>query len=84
MKGCKESLRISVLGQGLEVVHHALRDTPTCLPLKPSLEVAGLHIRSCSFFHSNTLPLKLNFLSLEQDGEIIPAIFKVVFSSYLI
>ncbi|KAF4532859.1 hypothetical protein B566_EDAN001462 [Ephemera danica] len=77
VKGCKETLRMSVLNQGLELVHHALRDTPTCLPLRPSWEVAGIHIRTCSYFHSNTLPLKLNFLSLETDGPFIPAIFKV-------
>ncbi|CAB3363263.1 Hypothetical predicted protein [Cloeon dipterum] len=60
-----------------ETVHQIIKETPTCLPLKPSLEVAGIHIRSCSYFHSNTVPLKLNFLSTEESGALIPAIFKV-------
>jgi len=70
---------MSVLNQGLETVHTIIKETPTCLPLKPSLEVSGIHIRTCSYYHSNTLPLKLNFLSTEEGGALIPAIFKVRF-----
>jgi phosphatidylinositol-4-phosphate 3-kinase len=78
VKISKDSLRLSVLNQGLENLHLTLKEAPTCLPLKPSLEVAGIHIRTCSYYHSNTLPLKLNFLSMEEDGALIPAIFKVI------
>ncbi|XP_049937857.1 phosphatidylinositol 4-phosphate 3-kinase C2 domain-containing subunit alpha isoform X1 [Schistocerca serialis cubense] len=75
VKSTKESLRLKVLIQELEVLHHSLNENPTCLPLSPSLEVGGIQVRTCSYFPSNTLPLKINFLSTESG--IIPAIFKV-------
>lgn len=64
-----------VLCNGLENVHHNLTDTPTSLPLSPTLRVTGVQVRTCSYFNSNTLPLKINFLA--DDGSIIPAIYKV-------
>ncbi|XP_026466110.1 phosphatidylinositol 4-phosphate 3-kinase C2 domain-containing subunit beta isoform X2 [Ctenocephalides felis] len=75
VKQTKESLRLNNLFTYLEPVHHMLSSTRTSLPLSPSLEVAGVHIRSCAYFPSNTLPLKISFLSA--DNGIIPAIFKV-------
>ncbi|XP_069687221.1 phosphatidylinositol 4-phosphate 3-kinase C2 domain-containing subunit beta isoform X3 [Periplaneta americana] len=75
VKATKESLRLKVLSRDLEVLHHSLEEAPTCLPLSPSLEVRGVQVRTCSYFPSNTLPLKINFLSAETG--IIPAIFKV-------
>nr|CAD7442876.1 unnamed protein product [Timema bartmani] len=75
VKTTKESLRLKVLMQEMEILHHSLEDSTTCLPLSPSLEVVGVQVRTCSYFPSNTLPLKINFLSAETG--IIPAIFKV-------
>ncbi|PSN54649.1 hypothetical protein C0J52_01070 [Blattella germanica] len=75
VKASKESLRLKVLTRDLEVLHHSLEEAPTCLPLSPSLEVRGVQVCTCSYFPSNTLPLKINFLSSETG--IIPAIFKV-------
>ncbi|KAI5702472.1 hypothetical protein M8J75_000487 [Diaphorina citri] len=75
IKTCKESHRMRNLTSELEGLHAMLQDTPTCLPLSPSLEVKGVDVRSCSYFPSNTLPLKISFLSSEQRP--IPAIFKV-------
>lgn len=75
VKCTKESLRLKVLAQELEGLHHSLTETPTCLPLSPSLEVGGIQVRTSSYFPSNTLPLKINFVSLE--SRVIPAIFKV-------
>jgi phosphatidylinositol-4-phosphate 3-kinase len=75
VKASKESLRLKVLMRDLEQLHHSLEEAPTCLPLSPSLEVQGVQVRTCSYFPSNTLPLKINFLSTETG--IIPAIFKV-------
>lgn len=53
-----------------------LKDNPTSLPLSPTLRVVGVNVRTCSYFPSFTLPLKINFLA--KDGSIIPAIFKVM------
>ena len=53
-----------------------LRDSnPTLIPLSPGLVACGVDPRSSSYFPSNTLPLKLSFLS--GSNEVIPAIFKV-------
>ncbi len=75
VKGTKESLRLKVLLQDLESVHDTLQENITCLPLKPSLEVNGIQVKTCSYFPSNTLPLKISFLTVEKN--VIPAIFKV-------
>lgn len=64
-----------VLCNGLEHVHHNVTDNPTSLPLSPTLRVTGVQVRTCSYFNSSTLPLKINFLA--HDGSIIPAIYKV-------
>nr|XP_014285368.1 phosphatidylinositol 4-phosphate 3-kinase C2 domain-containing subunit beta isoform X2 [Halyomorpha halys] len=74
VKQSKESTRLNVLMEGLHGLHKSLSDDPTCLPLSPSLHVNGIHVKSSSYFPSNTLPLKINFTSEEA---IIPAIFKV-------
>ncbi|XP_046395190.1 phosphatidylinositol 4-phosphate 3-kinase C2 domain-containing subunit beta isoform X2 [Ischnura elegans] len=79
VKSTKESLRLEYLTRELASIHSELEDSPTCLPLDPSLEVVGIQVKSCSYFPSFTLPLKLNFISSEEDGDgsIVPAIFKV-------
>ena len=70
----KESQRMKVLHSGLELLHNNLKDNPTSLPLSATLQVTGIDVHSCSYFPSNTLPLKINFLA--KDGSIIPAIYK--------
>lgn len=75
VKATKESLRLQTLLQYLESVHDNLQENVTCLPLKPSLEVNGIQVKTCSYFPSNTLPLKISFQTAEKN--IIPAIFKV-------
>lgn len=74
VKNTKESLRQKVLVQKMENVNQILLERPTSLPLEPGLEVVGVNARSCSYFNSNTLPLKINFHGA--DGVLIPAIFK--------
>ena len=74
VKLTKESLRIQILKQGLESVNQILLENPTSLPLGPGQEVHGINIRSCSYFNSNTLPLKINFVG--PDKSLLPAIFK--------
>ncbi|KAF2883089.1 hypothetical protein ILUMI_23081 [Ignelater luminosus] len=71
----KESQRLTVMCNALEGIHQILTETTTSLPLSPTLRVAGIQVRSCSYFPSYTLPLKINFLA--RDGSIIPAIYKV-------
>lgn len=74
VKQTKESLRQKTLVQGLEIVNQMLLDRPTTLPLGPGLEVTGVNARSCTYFNSNTLPLKINFYG--PDKILLPAIFK--------
>lgn len=71
----KESQRLNVMCNALELVNQTLIDSPTSLPLSPTLRVTGIQTRGCSYFPSNTLPLKINFLA--PDGSVIPAIYKV-------
>ncbi|XP_059622925.1 phosphatidylinositol 4-phosphate 3-kinase C2 domain-containing subunit beta [Phlebotomus argentipes] len=74
VKQSKESMRQKTLVQGMEAVNHILMERPTSLPLGPELEVVGVSVRNCSYFNSNTLPLKINFIG--PDGGVVPAIFK--------
>ncbi|XP_058466396.1 phosphatidylinositol 4-phosphate 3-kinase C2 domain-containing subunit beta [Malaya genurostris] len=74
VKLAKESHRLQMLKQGLESVNQILIDNPTVLPLGPGNEVTGVVVRSCNYFNSNTLPLKINFMG--PDKVIVPAIFK--------
>nr|CAA63485.1 phosphoinositide 3-kinase [Drosophila melanogaster] len=74
VKEAKESMRQKSLAAGMDEVHQDLLEQPTCLPLGPELEVTGVSVRNCSYFNSNTLPLKINFVG--PDAESLPAIFK--------
>ncbi|XP_037108358.1 phosphatidylinositol 4-phosphate 3-kinase C2 domain-containing subunit beta isoform X1 [Syngnathus acus] len=47
------------------------------LPLNPALRVRGICIPACSFFNSNTVPLKLTFCNFDPLGDDISVIFKV-------
>jgi len=75
VKVAKDSLKIHVLRQNIENVHYILSENSTSLPLSPGLEVKGVVAKTCNYFNSNTLPLKINFIG--PDNTIIPAIFKV-------
>ena len=61
--------------QTLQLNEHLRDDNSTLIPLSPGLVACGVDPRSSSYFPSNTLPLKLAFLS--ENNEIVPAIFKV-------
>lgn len=82
VKEAKESMRQKSLAAGMDEVHQDLLEQPTCLPLGPELEVTGVSVRNCSYFNSNTLPLKINFVG--PDAESLPAIFKVNIHSQMI
>ena len=75
VKISKESTRLSILRHNIENVNQILLENPTSLPLSPGLEVTGVNSKTCNYFNSNTLPLKINFMG--PDKMIIPAIFKV-------
>ena len=63
--------------RSLELLRESLERTPTSLPLDPALEVCGIDVPACSYFPSNTLPLRVQFRSAEDDGEPLPVIYKV-------
>lgn len=74
VKQAKESHRVSLLRTEVEKVNQLLQENPTSLPLGPGLEVTGVRSQSCSYFNSNTLPLKIYFTG--PDPGLIPVIFK--------
>uniref|UniRef100_A0A1I8NM56 Uncharacterized protein n=1 Tax=Stomoxys calcitrans TaxID=35570 RepID=A0A1I8NM56_STOCA len=74
VKEAKEALRQKFLSAGMDGVNQELLDKHTSLPLGPELEVSGINVRNCSYFNSNTLPLKISFVG--PDSEPLPAIFK--------
>lgn len=76
VKASKESHRLKVLIQDLNNIDQNLKEMSTCLPLSPSMQICGIQTKSCYYFPSNTLPLKINFHCLEPNVTI-PAIFKV-------
>ena len=61
----------------MEQLHHQLKETPTLIPLSASLVSTGVDVKSCTYFNSNTFPLKLVLNSRDNDGGIIKAIYKV-------
>lgn len=77
VKSSKDSAKPVVLARSMEQLHHQLKDTPTLIPLSASLVSNGVDVKSCTYFNSNTFPLKLVLSSREDDGGIIKAIYKV-------
>ncbi|XP_063885765.1 phosphatidylinositol 4-phosphate 3-kinase C2 domain-containing subunit beta-like isoform X1 [Scylla paramamosain] len=77
IKDIKDNQRMPKLCRDLEHIHYSLQASPTSLPLSPSMEVAGVDVKNCSYFNSFTVPLRLAFLSSEAETDPIHAIFKV-------
>lgn len=77
VQSSKESAKPIVLARFMEQLHHQLRDTPTLVPLSASLVANGVDVKNCTYFNSNTFPLKLVLNSKENDGGVIKAIYKV-------
>ncbi|KAK9879212.1 hypothetical protein WA026_004058 [Henosepilachna vigintioctopunctata] len=71
----KDSLRQSTLQQALQSVGNSLKENETSLPLSLTMRVAGIDIHSCTYFASNAVPLRINFLA--PDRSVVPAIYKV-------
>uniref|UniRef100_A0A8C4Q4Q8 Phosphatidylinositol-4-phosphate 3-kinase, catalytic subunit type 2 alpha n=1 Tax=Eptatretus burgeri TaxID=7764 RepID=A0A8C4Q4Q8_EPTBU len=47
------------------------------LPISPSLSVRGINQKTCSYFSSNAVPLKIPFVNADPLGEEIQVMFKV-------
>ncbi|XP_064480154.1 phosphatidylinositol 4-phosphate 3-kinase C2 domain-containing subunit alpha-like [Ornithodoros turicata] len=77
IKDTRDSLRLEKLLQELEIVHSSLEESLTCLPLNPAMEVCGIDVKSCSYFTSNTLPLKIVYRSTEANAKMLQTIYKV-------
>ncbi|XP_045492000.1 phosphatidylinositol 4-phosphate 3-kinase C2 domain-containing subunit alpha [Colias croceus] len=75
VKCAKENLRQRALYMGGEKLAACLRRQPSALPFALHRYVHDIDIKSCSYFSSNTLPLKINFIGV--DNAVVPAMFKV-------
>ncbi|XP_060523562.1 phosphatidylinositol 4-phosphate 3-kinase C2 domain-containing subunit alpha isoform X2 [Cylas formicarius] len=75
VKKAKDSQKLTQLHRDLDQLNVYLNETPTSLPLSLTLKVNGIDVKSCAYFASNTLPLKINFIM--EDSSVYPAIYKV-------
>ncbi|XP_064144444.1 phosphatidylinositol 4-phosphate 3-kinase C2 domain-containing subunit alpha isoform X1 [Loxodonta africana] len=71
------STRQVVLQRSIERVQSFFLRNKCRLPLNPSLVAKELNIKSCSFFNSNAVPLKLTMVNDDPMGEEINVMFKV-------
>uniref|UniRef100_A0A8I3VY07 Phosphatidylinositol 4-phosphate 3-kinase C2 domain-containing subunit alpha n=1 Tax=Callithrix jacchus TaxID=9483 RepID=A0A8I3VY07_CALJA len=71
------SARQVVLQRSMERVQSFFQKNKCRLPLKPSLVAKELNIKSCSFFSSNAVPLKVTMVNADPMGEEINVMFKV-------
>uniref|UniRef100_A0A8C7BVM1 Phosphatidylinositol-4-phosphate 3-kinase catalytic subunit type 2 alpha n=1 Tax=Neovison vison TaxID=452646 RepID=A0A8C7BVM1_NEOVI len=71
------SARQVVLQRSMERVQSFFLRNKCRLPLNPSLVAKELNIKSCSFFSSNAVPLKVTMLNADPMGEEINVMFKV-------
>ncbi|XP_049999109.1 phosphatidylinositol 4-phosphate 3-kinase C2 domain-containing subunit alpha [Alexandromys fortis] len=71
------STRQVVLQKSMERVQSFFLKNNCRLPLKPSLVAKELNIKSCSFFSSNAMPLKVTMVNADPLGEEINVMFKV-------
>lgn len=67
IKKGRDSQRMPILLEKLEKVQDYLIEKKPAMPWAPSLEICDLDIRLCTYFPSNTLPLKIAFRSCEQS-----------------
>ena len=83
VKTTKDSNRSFLLHKQMESLNYHLSEIPTPIPLSIGSIATGVDIKACSYFPSNTLPLKLAFHSNAsvdpalESTSCIPAIYKV-------
>ncbi|XP_006865853.1 PREDICTED: phosphatidylinositol 4-phosphate 3-kinase C2 domain-containing subunit alpha [Chrysochloris asiatica] len=71
------SARQVVLQRSMERVQSFFLRNKCRLPLNPSLVAKELNIKSCSFFNSNAVPLKVTMVNDDPMGDEINVMFKV-------
>ncbi|XP_075402120.1 phosphatidylinositol 4-phosphate 3-kinase C2 domain-containing subunit alpha [Tenrec ecaudatus] len=71
------SARQVVLQKSMERVQSFFLRNQCRLPLNPSLVAKDLNIKTCSFFNSNAVPLKVTMVNNDPLGEEINVMFKV-------
>ncbi|XP_072475709.1 phosphatidylinositol 4-phosphate 3-kinase C2 domain-containing subunit alpha isoform X5 [Notamacropus eugenii] len=71
------SARQVVLQRSMERVQSFFLKNKCRLPLNPSLVAKELNIKTCSFFSSNAVPLKVTMVNADPLGEEINVMFKV-------
>nr|KAF6438676.1 phosphatidylinositol-4-phosphate 3-kinase catalytic subunit type 2 alpha [Molossus molossus] len=77
VKQASGSARQVVLQRSMERVQSFFLRNKCRLPLNPSLVAKELNIKSCSFFSSNAVPLKVTMVNADPMGEEINVMFKV-------
>ncbi|XP_022535661.2 phosphatidylinositol 4-phosphate 3-kinase C2 domain-containing subunit alpha [Astyanax mexicanus] len=77
VRQASSSNRQVVLQEGLERVQSFFQRSNCRLPLSPSLVAKELNTKTCSFFNSNAVPLKLTMINADPLGEEINVMFKV-------
>ncbi|XP_016080648.1 PREDICTED: phosphatidylinositol 4-phosphate 3-kinase C2 domain-containing subunit alpha isoform X2 [Miniopterus natalensis] len=77
VKQASGSTRQVVLQRSMERVQSFILRNKCRLPLNPSLVAKDLNIKSCSFFSSNAVPLKVAMVNADPMGEEINVMFKV-------
>ena len=83
VKLSKDSVRPMVLSRNLETLNLHLNEMPTPIPLSLSQMANGVDLKNSSYFPSNTVPLKLAFVSnaafdsTSDKPPLMPAIYKV-------
>ncbi|XP_073962722.1 phosphatidylinositol-4-phosphate 3-kinase catalytic subunit Pi3K68D isoform X4 [Choristoneura fumiferana] len=75
VKSAKDGGRARALSAGAERLAALLRAEPAALPLALHHCVHDVDVKSCMYFNSNTLPLKINFIG--SDNAVVPSMFKV-------
>ncbi|XP_039539857.1 phosphatidylinositol 4-phosphate 3-kinase C2 domain-containing subunit alpha isoform X2 [Pimephales promelas] len=77
VRQASSSTRQVVLLEGLERVQSFFQKNSCRLPISPSLVSKELNIKSCSFFNSNAVPLKIALVNADPLGDEINVMFKV-------
>ena len=63
IKTCKDTTRNVLIQNQMETLNLNLREMATPLPLSLGWVASGMEIKKCSYFSSNTFPLRLTFMS---------------------
>ena len=84
VKTSKDSSKLHILRSHMEKLHLHLQEMASPLPLSLGCLVSGVDVERSSYFPSNTVPLKVSFISnassdasSEDLPPTIPAIYKV-------